>query len=250
MDKKIAILSLFRNSDERYLHRYKRAITSLIYNPNLVKVYAVEGDSDRFDTHRLIEKSFKGMNFELIKHDTGLPFVRRIITEQRLVCLADTANAGLDRIAADEWKADILLIIESDLIFQRDLIGRFFAQWDNPNEVLAPGIWMEHFGRTIFYDTWGFRYVDNNVDIASPLNYKGLIKNFGHYTPHNIPFKEKTPMYTVGSMVFMPACFIREGCRYTHEDAIAGLVSSARQLGGAPFFLPDIKVQHPPVHMP
>jgi len=180
-DPKVAVMSLWRNDSERFIKNRMSALLHKTYpNRRYIWVYGdCNDDTDDFLETGVGLAATRGIEVELIRHDTGIPGEsKRVVDDSRLRRLSQTANAGLAAVREDD---DYLMIHESDLITPADVIERFVA---NANEGRCPiAGWpiLKVGGQTLFYDTWAYQDMSGryftNYEVAPSAPFQ--LRKFG-----------------------------------------------------------------------
>lgn len=224
----VAIYSLFRDNAGPYIDLYFQRITELTYSN--IRVYAVEGDS-RDNTHNQLLRDAnwcwkQNVHVEVYQTTTGVERYGSVVNERRFLALAQTANVALEAIAEAKW-ADYILLIESDLMYEPDLIERLLAHVKTGKEVVAPSIYADD----ALYDVWGFRL--ENGDWINPLgSYSGIQR-----------------MLSVGSVTLYPAKPIYMGVRFD-KMCMRGLCERFVRYDHPILWDTSIRVDHPTVKNP
>lgn len=223
---RIAVYSLFRDNAGPYVDRYFERILNQTYPLSDLRVYAIEGDSrDNTFYHLLEDANYclkKGLRVQVYRHNTGIEKYGSVVNERRFQALSETANVVLDAIAEDKW-ADYCLLIESDLLYDKDMIERLAKHvTKKKKEVVAPTI----LAGPHHYDTWGFRMADGE-----------WINPFGKYTGVQ-------DMLSVGSVTLYPAKPIYMGVRFD-KKCMRGLCERFVRYGHPILWDTSIIVNHP-----
>lgn len=223
----VAIVSIFRDHAEK-LPTYIRQITTLDYPSDKIQIVAVEGDSE--DETLAMLRGWSDKRLHLMKHDLGLPRFPSIENPIRLRGLSAVGNTALDYIAS-QVEVDFILWIESDLIWQPDLLKNLLRR-EAP--AVAPMVWVElQQGRPVFYDTWGFRHLGGE-------RFKQNERDWYRNTYPLEPFE----VSSAGSCLLMRAGFIYSWARFG-ERAIISLCEDIRERSGWIMADPLTEVYHP-----
>jgi hypothetical protein len=153
---RITVGSAFRNA-AGYVERYMRQLEALQAHAgpeHSVRCIAVEGDSTD-PTRRALAlwAHTVDIELELITHNHGLPWFGSTEAPARLEALSGVGNAILAAVTPAD---DVLVYVESDLIWQPDAIGSLIdiaLERRGGFDVVAPMVWAGE----AFYDIWGFR---------------------------------------------------------------------------------------------
>jgi hypothetical protein len=225
---KIAIWSLFRDSAGAYLERYQKRFNAIDYPRDLLRLYAVEGDSMDNTWGLLANWSVQDPRIFPERLWVNIPRHAGEPHRDRLRALGRCGNACIERIVKDGW-AEYAMLLESDLIYQPDLINKLLA---TGKDIISPMIWIPFDGHIQFYDVWAFRFQAG--------------RKFPPFTPewYGENYKELFQVQATGSVVLFKAGYLYNGARYTEEEAIVGLCKSCN----APVWVdPNTHVIHPPV---
>jgi glycosyltransferase involved in cell wall biosynthesis len=236
---KISIWSLFRDDAGDNIARYRKQVTGLDYPPELLRFYLVEGDSQDDTLSEIKAWAVEDERVTVTTHNTGLSRMRHTPHPERVAGLASTGNAALDALAADNW-GDYALLIESDLIYQPDVILSLLTNLPHPDAVVSPYIWIPGDGSYLqFYDIWAFRTAAGKMFRPyQPLWYQV-------HMPTG-PFE----INSAGSMVMFPIAPIVDGVRYPLETAIMGICDQYREKGYKIYADPQTNIFHPKVLNP
>jgi hypothetical protein len=227
----LAIFSIFRDSAGAQIERYRRQMDALDITGFNVRWYLGEGDSVDATYNQLSEYAQYDDRVQVHSVTTGIRRYGSVVDPERFRCLALSTNPLLNAIAAEGW-ADYAMLVESDLLFEPDLLQRLYANLPDKKSVIAPMIWIDRFTR--FYDVWGFRKLNGQPFL--PFGKAWYECKF----PVS-PFQ----VSTVGSVVLMPAEVIYSGMRYTEDEVIVGLVKQAGEAGYKIYADNSTHVRHP-----
>lgn len=156
----LTILSIFRDS-QTYLSRYLKQIEKAfaLFNKPCQGIW-LEGDSID-ETYDLLLKAKKrlesfGHSIELIKYETKGPYWSEKNIPARWAQLASCWNTCLKALQPSK----ICICVESDLIWEAEIIPELAAQLDEKHHVVCPMLLIENsqklMGDFWFYDIWGF----------------------------------------------------------------------------------------------
>jgi glycosyltransferase involved in cell wall biosynthesis len=226
----VVIHSLFRDR-QKYLSQYQQQIESLDWPRSKLKIVCTEGDSLDGTGKWLDGWAGENSQVHVVHQSLGYPKFGSVIDPVRIEMLSRATNFGLDYIAGSSFKADYVMFLESDLIFEPDLIMRLVA---HGKHVVAPMIWVNLGSGDIFYDTWAFR------DMAG--NHFGW--NDRKWYEHSRPM-ELYQVTSVGSCVLANAQLIYDGVRLPEDGAIAGFCDEVRKRRKTIWVDPTTHVRHP-----
>jgi hypothetical protein len=233
MKPRIGIFSIFRDDAGANIAAYRRRINSLDYPPELLRLYLAEGDSIDDTYNELIDWENEDERVNVAKADSGLPRHGHTTDPERFTALAKATNAAIDLLDYDSW-ADLVVLIESDLIYDSDLLEKLVSHKPDGKSVIAPMIWLATQTSFRFYDIWAFRNFNGDHFPLEPIEWY-----LEHYP--RIIFE----IQSAGSVVMFDMEAIKSGCRYDSE-VIAGMCKQARQLNYRIYCDPNISVLHPP----
>lgn len=239
----IAIISAFRNSESRLLRYFLQVEALLLHgrktDPDLsVRVIAVEGDStDKTKTQlRNAKKIFNlPFNVKVVTHNHGKREFSSTEDTDRLEALTGVMKAGLSE--ADSSKDDVVLYVESDLIWNPHQVGSLIdmaLRQEKGFDIFAPMIWAgkDHLGRRIFYDIWGFR---KNGARFSP---------FYPYTSEYLSNLQVSEIDSAGSCLAFRS-EIAEKVEVSGSNGLVSFCESARKSGYKIAVAPQFYVEHP-----
>lgn len=177
---KILILSLF-NDNEKWIDEYLKRLKELIDYSTLdsdIKLLFLEGNS-KDNTYLILDEwieNNKKLKCELVKMDIN----SKIPRFERLAILRNMAI----KLGIDKEDYDYIFFIDSDTIFDRDLLTKLKnSMIENNCNVIAPIVCIENFqtyGNSYFYDTLAYRkdgkmfmhwfpYVNNGYDFKNKI---------------------------------------------------------------------------------
>jgi hypothetical protein len=236
----VAVCSISYNSASRgHLPRHTRQCAALDWPHEALRFYVAEGDS--------VDNTWAGLNawaerdarVRLGKHDLHFTrFKGSVADTDRLRCCSFMASYARAMALTDGW-ADWLLWVESDLIWEPDLLARLMA---TGKDYVAPWVMVNLAGNGAddpavlrrgeasqlwFYDTWGFRHTDGR-----------------HFTPleprPKVPFR----INSAGSCLLVRAEVARRS-NEVNDLAIVGWCDQARAAGYEVWADPATEVWHP-----
>lgn len=231
---KISIWSQFRNSAGQQIELYRQRIDTLDYPPDLIKLYLCEGDSDDDTLAQLQSWAIADGRIQIVKHDTGIPHHAHSPRPARMKAVSENGNIGWDAIAEDAW-GDFALMVESDLLYNPDLLRSLIDRRPAEADIFAPMIWIEVADSLRFYDIWAYRIKGEMFQPTSPEWY------FAHYGSGLLEVD------SVGSVVLFKMDLITEGLRLGEADCVLGMCNEARRRGYRIFVDPTINILHPQI---
>lgn len=223
----VVLGSAFRNSARPHVARYMAqaaALRDALGPAHGFRVRAVEGDSTN-DTPGLLraEAAMRLVPLDLATCAHGGPVFGSTEDPARMAALSGVGNAILDGVTDRD---DVLVYVESDLIWQPTTMLRLAAQLGPGRDVMAP----MPFAGDHFYDVWAFRVNGTR---------------FGPFAPyyHQLRLDQPTPVDSVGSCLVMRAEVARR-VRMT-DGAIVQFCANARAQGYQIFCDARERVSHP-----
>jgi len=215
---KIAIWSIFRDDAGNNIKLYRERIEALDYPRHLIRLYLAEGDSVDNTFGELVEWSKQDNRVNITKANSSLPRYGHTTEPLRFHSLAVASNAAIDMIAEDDW-ANLAVLIESDLLYESNLLLQLYLSKPPGKSVISPMVWLRTPDSYRFYDIWAFRTpMGEHFPLATGDWYS---QNY----PHEIFEIESS-----GSVVMFEMEVIRAGCRYD-GDVIRGMCLQARERG-------------------
>jgi len=221
----VVMLSLWRNDadrtiENRLLHLLAKKATAYIW---------VTGDNED-DTEQILNAAARRQkNVVIVRHDTQ---INSLVPEDRLLCLSQTAQAGLACFVENYPQADYLLIHESDLISPPDRINRMVALSQEENGAAVAGWVTLQLGyEKVFYDTWAYR--------------KDGVK-FTNRAPYHFCYDETGPFRvdSAGSCMLFPAFPFREGLYLERGGMVE--ICQKMQAAGVPIWVdPKLEIIQP-----
>lgn len=230
---KVAIWSQFRNAAGEQITRYRRQINALDYPAQNLRLYLCEGDSDDNTLHELREWAATDHRINIVKHDTGIPHYSHSPRPARMRAVSENGNMGWDAIAAAQW-GDFALMLESDLMYNPDLLKRLIERRPAEADIFSPMIWIEVDGGVRFYDLWAFRI---NGEMFKPTGPEW-------YTAR---YNDAFEVDSVGSVVLFNMQLITDGLRLGETDCVLGMCNEARDHGYRIFVDMGTDVLHPSI---
>lgn len=227
---RVAIGSAFRNSAARnQLTRYFRQVdalrTALQSRDSVLRLIAVEGDSIDNTRQQLMRMAeYANLPIELHIREHGCREWGSTEEPERLEKLSYVANGIFEGVYEHD---DVLIYVESDLIWHPEVFLRLIDQLKPGVDVIAPMT----FAGEAFYDIWGFR--KNGV-------------RFGPFEPFHkeINLQELNQVDSVGSCLVMRAEVARR-CRATHNMALVGFCQDVWDKGFTVNADPRERIYHP-----
>jgi hypothetical protein len=148
--------------------------------------------------------------------------------------VSENGNKGWAAIRQGAW-GDFALMLESDLLYQPDLLRSLIERRPDWADIFAPMIWIPVNGALRFYDIWAYRIKGEMFQPTSPEWY------FAHYGSGLLEVD------SVGSVVLFKMNLIAEGLRLGETDCVLGMCNEARQRGYRIFVDPTISILHPQI---
>lgn len=220
----IVVVSLFRNMSGR-INRYYQQLHALqqhVGAEHQVSAIAVEGDSFDDTERELVHLAeLWQIPLELVKHEHGKRVFGSTEEPERLEALTGVMTAGLD--AARSSKADVMLYVESDLVWSPHDVGSVIdiaERRDGDFDVVAPMI----FAGEAFYDIWGFIGLDG--------------ERFGPFAPYHSSMPggaggsrdaQLVEISSCGSCFAMRVDALRKVRKISGAEALRSFCSSARK---------------------
>jgi len=159
-DASIVICTMFRDSIEWYGHKIDQVgkfFHSLATQTNRdFRVVCLEGDSKDTTYNQLLLHSLNKLHakeIKLLQSNTNNEFFGSTIRQDRISHLSSLANKVLEE--AYSYNPEYILWVESDLIFQSDLIERLLTSFKQKENIVGVSPIILLGGK--FYDTWAFR---------------------------------------------------------------------------------------------
>lgn len=230
---KISVWSQFRNAAGDQIARYRRQIARLNYPPDLMRLYLCEGDSTDNTLAELQAWARVDDRLTIVKHDTNIPHFSHSPRPARMKAVSQNGNKGWDMIAGDDW-GDFALMLESDLLYEPDLVTQLVTRMPDEAAIFAPMIWIQVDGGVRFYDIWAYRVNGEKFQPTSPEWYKAR-------------FPDTFEVDSVGSVVLFKMQLITSDLRLNEETCVLGMCNTARQWGHKIFVDPGIDVLHPSI---
>jgi glycosyltransferase involved in cell wall biosynthesis len=194
-----------------------------------LEIVAVEGDSQDETAPILDDWASKDKRVHVIHRDLGYPDYGSQVHPERFKALAAVSNLGLEYIN-DRLNVDYILWLESDLIIANDMLERLLAR-NKP--AISPMIWVFDEPETRFYDIWAYRWKGGSFPPHTPAWYWD-----------NYP-QEPFEIDTAGSVILLDAKAIKDGARFTQEEAIVSFCKQFKERGYQLWCDPTVYVRHP-----
>lgn len=211
---KIVLGSAFRNSAGRQIDNYlvqANALRNVLAaRGDSLFVVAAEGDStDR--TRAELDRLLTVIPGVRVDCSHGGPVFGSTEDPARFRALAGVGNAILSNVPAD---ADVLVYVESDLLWRAEEILSLITALSPEIHVIAPMIW----AGAAFYDVFAFRGMDG--------------ERFSPFSPYHSSLGEGDfhEISSAGSCLVMWADVAR-ACRVPPEDGLVGFCRDARSRG-------------------
>jgi GT2 family glycosyltransferase len=199
----------------------------LDYPRDSVQIVAVEGDSE--DETLAMLRGWTDTRLHLLKRDTKTPRFPSIESPERFKALSVVGNTALDFVA-ENLQVDYVLWLESDLIWEPDLLKRLVR---HNADAVAPMIWVEiQAHKPVFYDIWGFRNLNGT-------RFRQIERN-AYLNTYRFLFE----VSSAGSCLLVKADYIYNFARFDYR-AIVGLCQAIREREGRIVVDPLTEVYHP-----
>jgi hypothetical protein len=232
---KLAVCSIFRNATlhiNRYLDQVDAFIKHQGWESWQVKLLLGYGDSVDGTGPMLFEECQFRFDAVLIEANHGGAHYGSIEDHRRFKQLAQVGNKVWSQIPPE---AEVVAMIESDLIWEPHVLSELVRDARTFNQVFAPMI-MHKEPPLRFYDTWGYRK-DGVRFVNNPPFHECLLEP----RTHHVPIK----MDTVGSFVVMPG-HVAGRVEFTPEEVVVGLCKQIYEKTSATILLqPELTVYHP-----
>lgn len=232
--------SLFRNS-EKNVDRYFANVLRLQRKNIRLSFVLIEGDSSD-KTYEKIETYIKKVPRIILKKiDKHTIVYGSVANPVRFKALSELANEAL--MSAMNFKPDYVLWLESDILYDHDLLERLI---NNNKDVVAPLVL--RYGSNKFYDIWAFRKGNKINENNKKADRRWLPK--GCFTIE-YPYHECFNPYrsfevdSCGSVILIKSKVVIKGARFSKEESIVGFCKSARRHGFSVWVDPTTKVYHP-----
>jgi hypothetical protein len=224
---KVVLLSLWRDDAERCIQaRMEHLLSKATRYMNLRLCWLVGDSSD--NTEELLRRMAMEtwVPVEVIRHDTGIPGTDERSRRRRL---AETCNAGLDAVRADD---DFVIIHESDLASPVDVVGQLVAHGLAGRCPVAGWPVLPVTNPPLFYDVWAYRRDG---------------KLFTNLPPYHDCYRADEPFEvdSVGSCWMMHAADVRNGARMDGM-ACVGLCDVLRSMGRRIWVDPSLIIAQEP----
>lgn len=226
---RIAIGSAFRNSAGPHLSRYVNQLAKLKEccdrRGDTLRWIATEGDSrdnTRMEIMRFAE--YLPISMELAIREHGGPVYASTEEPARMKALSYVGNGILESVNEVD---DVLIYVESDLLWKPETLYRLIEQLEPGKDVIAPLI----FAGEAFYDIWAFRKNGHR---------------FGPFHPYHgdLDLTQPTAVDSAGSCLVMRAEVARQ-CRIIEDNALVGFCKDVWSKGFAIYCDPRERIYHP-----
>jgi glycosyltransferase involved in cell wall biosynthesis len=233
---KIVVCSMFRDSQVwcgKEINQVDRYFSQLLKQSCGFKglnILALEGNSTDNTYAKLQEYASIYPNINVMQEQNTFHTVVSNEDPRRITGLSKVADTLLDTVSKIEG-LDYILWLESDLIIDMSLIKDllFATRYTQDDCIIAPMVFIEK--RGAFYDTWGFRELDDQRWDSGHRERVALAN----------PLKE---MSSVGSCALISANLIKCGARFG-DGAFVELCRRSRELGGKVYVDVNTKIHHP-----
>lgn len=227
----IALGSAFRNAAGAQINRWASQCCSLeMALENLghsFRMIAVEGDSTDNTTNELHDLGLCGAPISVVHSNHGKRIFGSTEEEDRLAALSQVGNAILSAVDEED---DILIYVESDLIWKAYTMICLIDEVMNGRDVVAPMI----FAGDNFYDIFVYRGLDGERFSPFPPYHKHLTLS------ETLPVEVES----AGSCLVMKAEVARK-CRIRDDRALLGFCKDVRESGYRIFVDPTQRIYHP-----
>ena len=241
----VCIGSMFWNSSKRGdLWRYYEQAKALDYPAEYLRFCLVEGNSDDDTFQRLQQMATELSYVEVAKLDAPrAPSGYAEITPERMARVSVVANRAIN-MALLEGPCDYFLWLESDLIWGSELLQNLLETKDifSDGDITAPLV-LVHDSDT-FYDVWAFRQGYEQVNRQGGTYGPGCFNWEPPYHPC-VSLDNPFEVDSAGTCLLIPAATLREGVRFTSDEAIVGLCKMATARGHMIWVDPEVIVWHP-----
>ena len=223
----IVVCSACRNSEmSGHLPLYFAQVQALQRaHEGAVRLLAVEGDS--FDnTATWLQKyaDASRIELELVTRSHGGPVYGSTEHPSRMAALSIVGNGVFEHVRPGD---DVLVYVESDLIWDAETILRLASRLGPGVDVVAPLV----FAGPHFYDVWGYRKDGVRFSPFSPYHSDLLTDGL-------------TAVDSVGSCLVMRAEVARQ-CRIINGACLVGFCADVRQKGFQVFVDATARIEHP-----
>ena len=235
----IGLCSIFYNSViSGDLARYMAQIEALDWPHDALRVFTVEGDSTDDTWAQLVAWHGRDARVKCGKMDLHEPYMGSVDNPRRLWNCSTLGSYCREMALRDGW-ADAVLWLESDLLWEPDLLKRLTA---HGVDIVAPWVLVARDGGGVtdiptlrgkgaidFYDSWAYRYLPDGSQW------------FGPQPPRP---NELTEVYSAGSCLLMRSDAARAS-NAASTRAIVGWCERARDAGFLVWVDPNTEVWHP-----
>lgn len=227
----IVLGSAFRNAAGAQIDRWANQCCSLEMAleelGHTFGMIAVEGDSTDNTRNELHALGEAGAPISVFICNHGCRVFGSTEEEDRLAALSQVGNAILSSVDQDD---DVLIYVESDLIWKAYTMICLIDEVMNGKDVIAPMI----FAGKNFYDIFVYRGLDGERFSPFPPYHKHLTLS------ETLPVEVES----VGSCLVMKAEVARN-CRIRDDRALLGFCKDVREKGYKIFVDPTQRVYHP-----
>jgi hypothetical protein len=225
---RIALGSAFRNMAGAPLRGYVEQMAdlrdALRAKGHVLRWIAVEGDSYDATRQQMREHSERLLvASEFITRNHGGPHYSSTEAPERMKALSYVGNGILESVHEED---DVLVYVESDLLWTPSTILRLIDQLAQGIDVIAPLI----FAGECFYDVWAFRKNGSR---------------FAPFAPYHSDLGDGlTTVDSAGSCLVMRAEVARQ-CRIINDEALVGFCRDVWSKGFGIYCDPRERVLHP-----
>jgi Cryptococcal mannosyltransferase 1 len=229
----IILGSAFRNAAGLQIERWAKQCCSLemrLENKgHSFRMVAVEGDSIDTTINQLLDLQIAGAPLSIVTHNHGGRVFGSTEESDRLEVLSEVGNAILSSVQDDD---DILIYVESDLIWTADVMIHLIGRVMNGYDVIAPMI----FAGDLFYDVFVYRGLDGERFSPFPPYHRDLPREEETLVP--------TEVSSVGSCLVMHGEVARR-CRIRDNRALLGFCKDVREKGYRIWVDKTQRIEHP-----
>lgn len=225
---RVVVGSAFRDAAglqvNRWLDQIRDLAETLASTNDIVRAVAIEGDSVDDTAYCLSHGAeSRGLNVDVVSRAFGNPRYRSVEDPSRMTALSKIGNEILSSVSTLD---DVLLYVESDLIWTPEAVLPLICKAYSSQSVIAPMV----FAGAHFYDVWGFRLNGTRFSPFPPYH-------------SDLPRTGLVEIDSAGSCLAIPA-HIARSVRMT-DGALVEWCSNARAQGHPIFLDRASSVQHP-----
>lgn len=224
----VVVGSAFRNSGGRlwgYFSQVSELRRVLFNQGHGIRLIAVEGDSVDNTAQQLLRFADDyELPIRLVTRNHGGPVFGSTEAPERMKALSYVGNGILEAVRSVD---DVLVYVESDLLWKADVIVRLMSLLSQQIDVISPLVMADK----AFYDIWGFRKDG---------------ERFGPFHPYHAGLRldQPTEVDSVGSCLVMKAQVARD-VRIPDGGALVGFCQVAREQGYHVWVDARERINHP-----